>query len=38
VKGVAYILMVQRSDFPSSDASDGRRSFQKAAAQARTKN
>jgi hypothetical protein len=38
VKGVAYILMVQRSDFPNSDASDVRRSFQKAAAQALTKN
>jgi CubicO group peptidase (beta-lactamase class C family) len=27
-----YILMVQRSDFPNSDASDVRRAFQKAAA------
>ena len=28
---VAYILMVQRSNFPNSDASDVRRAFQKAA-------
>jgi CubicO group peptidase (beta-lactamase class C family) len=34
VKGVAYILMVQRSNFPNSDASDVRRAFQEAAAQA----
>ena len=33
-KGVAYILMVQRSNFPNSDASDVRRAFQTAAAQA----
>lgn len=33
-KGVAYILMVQRSNFPNSDASDVRREFQKAAAAA----
>jgi CubicO group peptidase (beta-lactamase class C family) len=32
VRGVAYILMVQRSDFPNSDASDVRRAFQQAAA------
>jgi CubicO group peptidase (beta-lactamase class C family) len=32
VKGVAYILMVQRSNFPNSDASDVRRAFQQAAA------
>jgi CubicO group peptidase (beta-lactamase class C family) len=32
VKGVAYILMVQRANFPNSDASDVRRSFQHAAA------
>jgi CubicO group peptidase (beta-lactamase class C family) len=32
VKGVAYILMVQRSNFPNSDASDVRREFQQAAA------
>ena len=32
VKGVAYVLMVQRSNFPNSDASDVRREFQKAAA------
>jgi CubicO group peptidase (beta-lactamase class C family) len=38
VKGVAYILMVQRSNLPNSDASDVRRSFQQAAAQALTKN
>lgn len=31
-KGVAYILMVQRSNFPNSDASDVRRAFQEAAA------
>lgn len=34
VKGVAYILMVQRSNFPNSDASDVRRDFQAAAAKA----
>lgn len=34
VKGVAYILMVQRSNFPNSDASDVRRAFQQAAAEA----
>lgn len=34
VKGVAYILMVQRSNFPNSDASEVRREFQKAAAEA----
>ena len=33
-KGVAYILMVQRSNFPNSDASDVRREFQKAASSA----
>ena len=33
-KGVAYILMVQRSNFPNSDASDVRRAFQEAAAKA----
>ena len=32
VKGVAYVLMVQRSNFPNSDAKDVRREFQKAAA------
>src|SRR5881409_2104663 len=32
VKGVAYVLMVQRSNFPNSDASDVRRNFQRAAA------
>lgn len=32
VRGVAYILMVQRSNFPNSDASDIRRAFQQAAA------
>lgn len=37
VKGVAYLLMVQRSNFPNSDASDVRREFQKAAAAAVTK-
>ena len=34
VKGVAYVLMVQRSNFPNSDASDVRHEFQKAAATA----
>ena len=33
-RGVAYILMVQRADFPNSDASDVRRAFQQAAADA----
>ena len=32
VKGVAYVLMVQRSNFPNSDASDVRRDFQQTAA------
>ncbi|MGZ8898969.1 MAG: serine hydrolase [Limisphaerales bacterium] len=31
VKGVAYVLMVQRSNFPNSDGSEVRREFQKAA-------
>lgn len=34
VKGAIYILMVQRADFPNSDASDLRRAFQDAAAPA----
>ncbi len=34
VKGVAYVLMVQRSNFPNSDASDVRKVFQQAAADA----
>ena len=34
VKGVAYVLMVQRSNFPNSDASAVRREFQQAAARA----
>jgi CubicO group peptidase (beta-lactamase class C family) len=34
VKGVAYVLMVQRSNFPNSDASDVRRAFQQAASNA----
>jgi CubicO group peptidase (beta-lactamase class C family) len=34
VKGVAYVLMVQRSNFPNSDASEVRRAFQQAAADA----
>jgi CubicO group peptidase (beta-lactamase class C family) len=34
VKGVAYVLMVQRSNFPSSDASEVRQAFQKAASEA----
>jgi CubicO group peptidase (beta-lactamase class C family) len=37
VKGVAYILMVQRSNFANSDASDVRRDFQQAAARALSK-
>lgn len=37
VKGVAYILMVQRSNFPNSDASEVRRAFQEAAAGALSK-
>lgn len=37
VKGVAYILMVQRSNFPNSDASDVRHAFQSAAAKALAK-
>ena len=36
VKGVAYVLMVQRSNFPNSDASEVRRVFQQAAAKALT--
>ncbi|MBA3699999.1 MAG: beta-lactamase family protein [Planctomycetes bacterium] len=31
VKGVAYVLMVQRSNFPNSDNSDVRKAFQEAA-------
>jgi len=34
VKNVAYVLMVQRSNFPNSDASDVRGAFQQAAAEA----
>ncbi|MFM7752022.1 MAG: serine hydrolase domain-containing protein [Opitutaceae bacterium] len=34
VKGVAYLLMVQRSNFPNSDASEVRVAFQRAAAAA----
>jgi CubicO group peptidase (beta-lactamase class C family) len=37
VQGVAYLLMVQRSNFPNSDASGVRRSFQEAAAAALAK-
>jgi len=37
-KGAAYILMVQRSNFPNSDASEVRREFQQAAAKALAKN
>jgi CubicO group peptidase (beta-lactamase class C family) len=33
VRDVAYLLMVQRADFPNSDGSDVRRSFQEAAAE-----
>jgi CubicO group peptidase (beta-lactamase class C family) len=34
VRGVAYVMMVQRANFPNSDASDVRRAFQEAAAKA----
>ncbi len=34
VKDVAYVLMVQRSNFPNSDASEVRQAFQQAAAKA----
>lgn len=34
VRGVAYLLMVQRANFPNSDGSEVRRSFQEAAATA----
>ncbi len=34
VRGVAYVLMVQRANFPNSDASEVRRAFQQAAADA----
>ena len=34
VRGVAYVLMVQRSNFPNSDASEVRRVFQEASAKA----
>lgn len=34
VRGVAYVLMVQRANFPNSDASDVRRVFQQAASDA----
>ena len=37
VKGVVYVLMVQRSNFPNSDASEVRRAFQEAAANALAK-
>jgi CubicO group peptidase (beta-lactamase class C family) len=37
VKGVAYLLMVQRANFPNSDASEVRRVFQEAAAEALAK-
>lgn len=38
VKGVAYVLMVQRANFPNSDASEVRRVFQEAAAKATDQN
>jgi CubicO group peptidase (beta-lactamase class C family) len=34
VKGIAYLLMVQRANFSNSDASDVRGAFQKAAVSA----
>jgi CubicO group peptidase (beta-lactamase class C family) len=37
VRGVAYLLFVQRANFPNSDASEVRRVFQEAAAKALTK-
>lgn len=37
VKGVAYVLMVQRANFPNSDASEVRRAFQQATANALAK-
>jgi CubicO group peptidase (beta-lactamase class C family) len=37
LKGAAYILMVQRSNFPNSDASDVRAAFQEAAVKALAK-
>ncbi len=37
VRGLAYVLMVQRSNFPNSDASEIRRAFQQAAADALAK-
>jgi CubicO group peptidase (beta-lactamase class C family) len=37
IKGVAYVLMIQRSDFSNSDASPVRYRFQQAAAQALTR-
>ena len=37
VRGVAYLLMVQRSNFPNSDASEVRRAFQQAAVDALAK-
>jgi len=37
VRGVAYVLMVQRTNFPNSDASEVRRAFQQAASDALAK-
>ncbi len=37
VRGIAYILMVQRTNFPNSDASEVRRAFQQAASDALAK-
>ena len=37
VKGVAYVLMVQRANFSNSDASEVRRTFQQAASDALAK-
>ena len=37
VKGVAYVLMVQRSNFPNNEASEVRRNFQQAASNALAK-
>ena len=37
VKGVAYVLMIQRSNLPNSDASEVRRTFQEAAVHALAK-
>ena len=37
VKGLAYVLMIQRSNLPNSDGSDIRQAFQESAAKALAK-